>query len=138
MLMTAYLGNGLAVVTYILFIVGFFLWIHLISYWTERTDRENFLLKEQLSLKGEELIHQIFATEKAKEEQRNQYESKRRIVAFIFHEVRVPLNTLALGLDNIEKEGIFDNLSEDQKDVLSAVKTSIELMENVLNEVGSY
>jgi len=86
-------------------------------------------------LKGEELTEQVLETERAKEEQRNQYESKRRIVAFIFHEVRVPLNTLALGLADIEKEGIFDNLPDDQKDVLSAVNASVEMMENVLNEV---
>ena len=135
MLMTAYAGTNLTSATYIIFFIGFFLWIHLISYWTERTDRENFLLKEQITLKGLELVEQVKATEKAKEEQKNQYESKRRIVAFIFHEVRVPLNTLALGLANIEKEGVFNHLTKDQTEVLSAVKTSVEMMENVLNEV---
>jgi len=57
------------------------------------------------------------------------------MVAFIFHEVRVPLNTLTLGLSNLEKDAVFNQLSTNQREVLDAINTSVATMENVLNEV---
>ena len=118
-----------------LFFCGLFLWIHLISYWFERMDRENFLLRDQIAGRSQELSSQIQATREAEEKGRREYNSKKNIVSFIFHEVRVPFNTLVLGLSNMETDGVFGHLKPDQLEVFEVVKASVQMMENVLNDV---
>lgn len=56
----------------------------------------------------------------------------------VFHEVRVPLNTALLAVQNLEGEGVFENLCEDHTDMIYGLMGSLNVMEKVLNDVLSF
>ena len=47
----------------------------------------------------------------------------------VFHEVRVPLNTAMLSVQNLEGERLFDGFSEDQSDMVHGLTGSLSMME---------
>lgn len=59
-------------------------------------------------------------------------DSKRRFSSYIFHEVRVPLNTALLAVQNIEGGNGFDNESEHAVEFM-ALQGSLSMMSQVLN-----
>ena len=56
----------------------------------------------------------------------------------VFHEVRVPLNTALLAVQNLEGEQVFRSIDPDQKEMLHGLKGSLTMMEKVLNDVLSF
>lgn len=56
-----------------------------------QTERRNYALRAQLKI-------QFRATQKAQVNERRASDSKRRLTSYVFHEVRVPLNTASLYL----------------------------------------
>lgn len=76
--------------------------------------------------------------QKAQEMERRALESKRQFFTYIFHEVRVPLNTARLALANLHAEGAFLKLEGDQRDLILGLDSSMRLMEKVLNDVLSF
>lgn len=56
----------------------------------------------------------------------------------VFHEVRVPLNTALLAVQNLDGEGVFKNIDEDQADLVHGLMGSLAMMEKVLNDVLSF
>lgn len=77
-------------------------------------------------------------------------DSKRRFTSYIFHEIRVPLNTALLALQNLENSGVFSTLTpstrggggtegntelEDQHIEWQALVSSFSMMQKVLNDV---
>ncbi|THH05365.1 hypothetical protein EW145_g4855 [Phellinidium pouzarii] len=73
----------------------FLLYIH---FKREATERRNFALRMQLKV-------QFRATQKAQVNERKASDSKRRLTSYVFHEVRVPLNTALLAVQNMEATG---------------------------------
>lgn len=59
-------------------------------------------------------------------------DSKRRFSSYIFHEVRVPLNTALLAVQNLEGANVFDKNSEHAVEY-SALESSLQMMSQVLN-----
>jgi signal transduction histidine kinase/FixJ family two-component response regulator len=61
-------------------------------------------------------------------------ESRRAYLKYVFHEVRVPLNSISLGLHILLTSG---NLTSDDRDVLDMMKESTSFMTETLNDVLS-
>jgi len=49
----------------------------------------------------------------------------------VFHEVRVPLNTALLSVQNLEADDVFRNLPESQEECVLGLSSSLALMEKV-------
>ncbi|WVR07277.1 hypothetical protein IAU60_004318 [Kwoniella sp. DSM 27419] len=101
------------------------------SFLKERSDRQMFALRQQLKI-------QYRATQSAQVMERRAADSKKRFVSYIFHEVRVPLNTALLAVQNLEGENVFEGLESDQAEMVHGLMGSLTMMEKVLNDVLSF
>ncbi|ORY21896.1 hypothetical protein BCR39DRAFT_488115 [Naematelia encephala] len=102
-----------------------------ISFLQERSFRQMFSLRTQLKT-------QYRATQGAQVLERRAADSKKRFVSYIFHEVRVPLNTALLAVQNLEGEEVFKGLDPDQAEMVHGLSKSLTMMEKVLNDVLSF
>ncbi|KIJ21004.1 hypothetical protein PAXINDRAFT_125610 [Paxillus involutus ATCC 200175] len=100
----------------------FLLFVH---YMHENSERRLFILREQLK-------NQFKATQKAQINERNEADSKRRLTSYVFHEVRVPLNTALLAVQNMEASGA---VSKSQEIEFMALGGSLVMMSKVLNDM---
>ncbi|WOO84252.1 Histidine kinase 2 [Vanrija pseudolonga] len=116
--------NLTTVVIYHTFLIG-------LDFLRERSGRQLFELREELK-------SQYRAVQSAQVMERKAEQSKERFVSYIFHEVRVPLNTALLAVQNLRGEGVFHNLNEDKSDMVHGLSSSLSLMENVLDDVLSF
>ena len=62
-------------------------------------------------------------------------ESRRQFLRYIFHEVRVPLNTLTMGISVLKSDGIRGKQAD--KGVIDMMEGSADNMTNALNDVLS-
>lgn len=106
----------------------FQLFILYISYAREKSDRKIFSLRDQLK-------HQYKATQKAQVAESRASDSKKRFVNYIFHEVRVPLNTALLSVQNLVGEEVFKDVGEEHVELVDVLQGSLGMMEKVLNDV---
>ncbi|KAG9023619.1 hypothetical protein FRB95_012714 [Tulasnella sp. JGI-2019a] len=99
----------------------FLLWIH---YQRESAERRLYTMRDRLKV-------QYKATQKAQVNESKAADSKKRFSSYIFHEVRVPLNTALLAVQNMDAEGLFN------KDDIeyTALEGSLNMMSKVLNDV---
>ena len=104
---------------------GFMLYV---SYAREKADRKVFTLRDQLKT-------QYKATQKAQAAESRASDSKKRFVNYIFHEVRVPLNTALLSIQNLIGENALQGASEDHLELVDVLQSSLGMMEKVLNDV---
>jgi len=95
--------------------------------WVWKSERRLFSLRDQLKI-------QFTATQKAQVAERKAADSKRRLTSYIFHEVRVPLNTALLAVQNMDANGMFG--AGNERDLEStALEGSLSMMSKVLNDV---
>lgn len=109
-----------------------------------------FALRQQLKI-------QYRATQSAQVMERRAADSKKRFVSYstfipffpfthvptrlhrlVFHEVRVPLNTALLAVQNLQGERVFENVQQDQAEMVDGLISSLSMMEKVLNDVLSF
>ncbi|KAJ7117815.1 hypothetical protein C8R44DRAFT_201560 [Mycena epipterygia] len=90
----------------------------------EQSSRKLFWLRIQLKL-------QFQRTRKAQVNERQAADSKRRLTSYVFHEVRVPLNTALLAVQNMAARPI----AKDHEVEFSALEGSLSMMSKVLNDV---
>jgi osomolarity two-component system, sensor histidine kinase SLN1 len=64
--------------------------------------------------------------------ERKAADSKRRLTSYVFHEVRVPLNTALLAVQNMEASG---TVAKAQEIEFKALEGSLSMMSKVLNDV---
>jgi osomolarity two-component system, sensor histidine kinase SLN1 len=64
--------------------------------------------------------------------ERKAADSKRRLTSYVFHEVRVPLNTALLAVQNMEASG---TVAKAQEIEFKALEGSLNMMSKVLNDV---
>ncbi|EIW75099.1 hypothetical protein CONPUDRAFT_85430 [Coniophora puteana RWD-64-598 SS2] len=100
----------------------FLLFVH---YMNESSERRLFILREQLK-------NQFKATQKAQINERKEADSKRRLTSYVFHEVRVPLNTALLAVQNMEASGAVMKTQEIE---FMALEGSLVMMSKVLNDM---
>ncbi|KAG8974906.1 hypothetical protein FRC05_006583, partial [Tulasnella sp. 425] len=105
---------------YLLYTV-FLLWIH---YTREVAERRLYTMRDRLKV-------QYRATQKAQVRESRAADSKKRFSSYIFHEVRVPLNTALLAVQNMQATGFFapDDIE------YTALEGSLNMMSKVLNDV---
>lgn len=84
-----------------------------------------YTLRDQLKI-------QYRATQKAQFLERKAADSKRRLTSYVFHEVRVPLNTALLAVQNMEATG---SVARAQEVEFRALEGSLNMMSKVLNDV---
>lgn len=101
---------------------GFIIYVH----WArEMSDRDRFIMSRQI--KDAYLYrHRLQMREKQIQN------SKQRLTGYIFHEVRVPLNTAMLAVQNIEASGTVSKPLELE---FNALMGSLTVMSKVLNDV---
>jgi osomolarity two-component system sensor histidine kinase SLN1 len=60
------------------------------------------------------------------------------LTEIVFHEVRVPLNTALLSVQNLEADDVFRDLPESQEECVLGLSSSLALMEKVchLTDLG--
>ncbi|CAL1717262.1 unnamed protein product [Somion occarium] len=104
------------------FFQGFLLYVH---YMREHAERRMYTLRDQLKV-------QFRATQKAQVNERKAADSKRRLTSYVFHEVRVPLNTALLAVQNMEASG---TVAKEQDIEFKALEGSLSMMSKVLNDV---
>ncbi|KZS94496.1 hypothetical protein SISNIDRAFT_453422 [Sistotremastrum niveocremeum HHB9708] len=104
---------------------AFQLFILYLHYGREMSERRLHSLRMQLKM-------QYIATQKAQIAERKAADSKRRLTSYIFHEVRVPLNTALLAVQNMEASGI---LKKGEHIESAALEGSLNMMSKVLNDV---
>ncbi|TFK80701.1 hypothetical protein K466DRAFT_605115 [Polyporus arcularius HHB13444] len=103
-----------------IFFQAFLLYIH---YMRENAERRLYTLRDQLKV-------QFRATQKAQVNERKAADSKRRLTSYVFHEVRVPLNTALLAVQNMAASGLVAQDIE-----FKALEGSLSMMSKVLNDV---
>lgn len=101
------------------------------AYYRERSERQLFLLRQQLNA-------QFRSVQCAQAMERKAQQTTKRFVSYIFHEVRVPLNTALLAVQNLEGEGVFKDCAADDAEMVHGLNASLSLMEQVLNDVLSF
>lgn len=90
-----------------------------------QAERRLYTLRDQLKI-------QFRATQKAQVNERKAADSKRRLTSYVFHEVRVPLNTALLAVQNMEASG---TVAKAQEIEFKALEGSLNMMSKVLNDV---
>ncbi|KAI0685603.1 hypothetical protein BC835DRAFT_1289856 [Cytidiella melzeri] len=100
----------------------FLLYVH---YMRENAERRLYTLRDQLKI-------QFRATQKAQVNERKAADSKRRLTSYVFHEVRVPLNTALLAVQNMDASG---TVAKTQDIEFKALEGSLSMMSKVLNDV---
>lgn len=116
----AYIRNVINIVMFQSFVI----YTH---YRRDLADRRMYTMRSELKV-------QFKAKQKAQINERKTMDSKRRFSSYIFHEVRVPLNTALLAVQNLEGANVFDKSSEHAEEY-AALKGSLEMMSGVLNDV---
>ncbi|GLB41632.1 putative his Kinase A (phosphoacceptor) domain containing protein [Lyophyllum shimeji] len=101
---------------------GFLIYVH---YMRESSERRLYTLRDQLKM-------QYKATQKAQINERKAADSKRRLTSYVFHEVRVPLNTALLAVQNMEASGA---IAKEHEIEFNALEGSLSMMSKVLNDV---
>lgn len=94
-------------------------------YMAEMSGRRLHALRNQLGI-------QFRATQRAQINERKASDSKRRLTSYVFHEVRVPLNSALLAVQNINSSAI---ITKDHEIEFNALSGSLNMMRNVLNDV---
>ena len=90
-----------------------------------QAERRLYTLRDQLKI-------QFRATQKAQVNERKAADSKRRLTSYVFHEVRVPLNTALLAVQNMEATA---TIAKTQEIEFRALEGSLNMMSKVLNDV---
>lgn len=96
----------------------------MIDHLRERTDRQLFSSQNQIRM-------QNIAMREAQAMEQKAQATKKSFVSYIFHEVRVPLNTALLALQNLDGEDVFKDLDKDQAIMVNGLMGSLTMMEKV-------
>ncbi|KAH7316420.1 hypothetical protein B0J17DRAFT_687075 [Rhizoctonia solani] len=112
-------------IRHVLNLIIFHAFVLYINWMRETADRRLYVLRDQLKT-------QYKQTQKAQISERKSSESKRRLTSYIFHEVRVPLNTALLAAQNLAGTNAIQREHEIE---FNALEGSLNMMSKVLNDV---
>ncbi|GAA5904332.1 uncharacterized protein JCM6883_006452 [Sporobolomyces salmoneus] len=111
----------------VVLVILFHAFLMSIHYMAEMAERRLFTLRAELKV-------QYRAKQRAQINERKTMDAKRRFSSYIFHEVRVPLNTALLAVQNLKGLNVF-NANSDNAIEYSALEGSLQMMSQVLNDV---
>ncbi|KAG8692513.1 hypothetical protein FRC08_009723 [Ceratobasidium sp. 394] len=112
-------------IKHILNLIIYHAFVLYINWMRETAERRLYVLRDQLKT-------QYKQTQKAQISERKSSDSKRRLTSYIFHEVRVPLNTALLAAQNLAGTGAIQRENEVE---FNALEGSLNMMSKVLNDV---
>jgi signal transduction histidine kinase/CheY-like chemotaxis protein len=102
-------------------------WLYL-SYNQECSERDNFILQYNLK-------QQIETTKNLMIREREMDNKRTQFTSYIFHEVRVPLNTVVLNLNLMENDEPFmSKFTKDDLEYVDRLKSGLASIENILND----
>ncbi|ORY88015.1 hypothetical protein BCR35DRAFT_29860 [Leucosporidium creatinivorum] len=108
-------------------LIIFYAFLLIVSYQRDIMDRKLYTMRSELKV-------QYRAKQRAEINERKSQDSRRRFSNYIFHEVRVPLNTALLAVQNLQGSEAFDHKSESAIEY-AALEGSLQMMSQVLNDV---
>ncbi|CAE6443002.1 unnamed protein product [Rhizoctonia solani] len=111
-------------IRHILNLIIYHAFVLYINWMRETADRRLHVLRDQLKT-------QYKQTQKAQVSERKSSDSKRRLTSYIFHEVRVPLNTALLAAQNLAGTNAIQREHEIE---FNALEGSLNMMSKVLND----
>ncbi|CAE6458104.1 unnamed protein product [Rhizoctonia solani] len=111
-------------IRHILNLIIYHAFVLYINWMRETADRRLHVLRDQLKT-------QYKQTQKAQISERKSSDSKRRLTSYIFHEVRVPLNTALLAAQNLAGTNAIQREHEIE---FNALEGSLNMMSKVLND----
>lgn len=106
--------------------VIFSIFLQALHFNIEMTSRRIFMMNYQLKLAYQ-------GQDKARIKETKANNAKKRFASYIFHEVRVPLNTASLAFQNLQTENVFKDIPQQQVEV-EALEASLSMMQQVLND----
>ncbi|KAM0747572.1 hypothetical protein T439DRAFT_383198 [Meredithblackwellia eburnea MCA 4105] len=107
--------------------VFFMAFVMFFSYVRERQHRRMYTLRAELKIS-------FRAKQRAQISERKSQDARRRFQNYIFHEVRVPLNTAMLAIQNLQASDAFHGQTEHREEY-AALDSSLKMMSQVLNDV---
>lgn len=107
------------------------MFVQYLHYNHEKVDRRMYTLRTQLKISYR-------AQQKAQIAEKRANNSKKKFISYIFHEVRVPLNTAYLAFQNLQASDSFNHRDEDQMVEVYALESSLQQVQQVLNDVLEY
>ncbi|KDQ58727.1 hypothetical protein JAAARDRAFT_206584 [Jaapia argillacea MUCL 33604] len=130
LLVALVLPNQGVFVRNILSFIVFSIFVQGLHYAREMTERRMYLLNAQLKVAYR-------AQQKAQIAESKASDAKRRFASYIFHEVRVPLNTAMLAYQNLRTSNAFkdEHLRHHNSVEIYALEASLTMMQQVLNDV---
>lgn len=121
-------GNYQITIITLLFQIGSYLFWMYLSYNQENSERTNFSLQFELK-------EQIARVNASMLREREMDRKRTQFTSYIFHEVRVPLNTVVLNLNLMENDELFmKKLSEADLEYIDRLKSGLNSVENILND----
>ena len=109
--------------------------------WIEKNKNRSFVTRfftsrevKLLYLKFGDMLNRLTKSQTHVEESNR---AKRRFLRFVFHEVRVPLNAVTLGIDDIQSNATVRNIDETTVDTVNIMADQVKSITRILNDVLS-
>lgn len=129
------LNNNLSGWVSVLFLSGSYVMIFLIYYQQEKASRANFMYAITTEEARKKLEHAIEETNIARLGEREAEQSRKNFTNYIFHEIRVPLNTIVLSTNYLEEDETFNSsISRDQRDIFGRIMQGLTSIGMILND----
>jgi signal transduction histidine kinase/ActR/RegA family two-component response regulator len=119
----------------LLFVIGAQLMGILVARNREKVERATFIADAKNILLQQDLQNQINAKTEAQEKARKEEELRNQVTSMVFHDVRVPLNSVVLSVDDLESDETWkQGLSPEAKDNIHRINMGLTNIVNILNE----
>ncbi|KAK4051218.1 hypothetical protein OIV83_003040 [Microbotryomycetes sp. JL201] len=109
-------------------LIVFYVFLLTMSYQRDMIDRRVFTMRAELK-------KQFRAKQRAEVSERKVMDSKRRLLNYVLHEVRVPLNTAMLAFQNMKEERESTRPGSERAMEWQALEGSLQMMSGVLNDI---
>lgn len=122
----------ISIITDVVLVAGTFIMLLYVSYVYDLISRDNFILRQNLATEN-------FERKKAQEMQKQESDKRILFTAYLFHELRNPLNANMMSLNYLDTNDDFMNrLKTDERDILYTIQTNLGQMESLLNDTLDY
>lgn len=129
------LNNNLSGWVSLIFLFGSYVMIFLIYYQQEKASRANFMYAIKTEENRKKLEHAIEETNLARQAEQESEQKRKNFTNYIFHEIRVPLNTIVLSTNYLEEDQAFNSsITKDQLDVFSRIMQGLSSIGMILND----
>jgi signal transduction histidine kinase/CheY-like chemotaxis protein len=125
------------VVTYlnIIFIIGAQVMAILVSWARNKTQRSRYIVNRDNIQLTEKLRREIQWKTEAQEKAVEEEEKRTQFTSMLFHEMRVPLNSVMLSINDLQSDdGVQNRITQETKETLDSIGTGLSAIATVINE----